>query len=83
MCCLQSQIITMTLSMIFLAIMCAELSDPENGTVSQPTERTVDSVATYACNGNLQLVGADNVTCQINGTWSAEEPSCAGKCACI
>ena len=63
---------------LILEILCEELSNPENGTVSLPSQRTVDSIATYACNDSFELVGATNVMCQLNGTWSAEEPRCIG-----
>lgn len=57
-------------------ILCEELSAPDNGTVSQPVERTVDTIATYACSNGFELVGAVNVTCLPNGTWSSGEQSC-------
>ena len=61
-------------------IICEELNDPDNGTVSPPAERTVDSIATYACDEGYDLLGVANVTCQPNGTWSAGEPNCIGMC---
>ena len=66
-----------------LEITCEELSNPENGTVSLPTERIVDSIATYTCNDSFELVGDASVTCQLNGTWSAEEPTCIGMSALL
>ena len=63
---------------MILEILCEELSNPENGTVSLPPERIVDSIATYACNDSFELVGTISVICQLNGTWSAEEPRCIG-----
>lgn len=59
-------------------IICEELNAPDNGNVSQPAERTVDSIATYACSERYELLGVANVTCQPNGTWSAGEPNCIG-----
>lgn len=61
-----------------LEIICEELSNPLNGTVSLPSQRIVDSIATYGCNDSFELEGAVSVTCQLNGTWSAEEPICIG-----
>ena len=60
-------------------ILCEELSNPENGTVLLLSERIVDSIATYACNDSFELLGAVSVICQLNGTWSAEEPICIGR----
>ena len=63
---------------LILEILCEELINPENGTVSLPSERIVDSIATYACNDSFELLGAVSVTCQLNGTWSGDEPICIG-----
>jgi len=40
----------------------------------------VTTNVTYSCNAGYALVGEENTaTCQQNGRWSMEEPSCTGK----
>ena len=78
-CCIEVMNLSIPVTMKLISeILCEELGNPENGAVSLPSQRTVDSIATYACNDSFELVGAINVTCQLNGTWSAEEPRCIG-----
>lgn len=36
------------------------------------------SVIMYVCNYGYFLVGVQNRTCQVNGVWSGQPPSCAG-----
>lgn len=60
-------------------VLCEALDDPENGTVTLPVESTVDSVATYECVDDFELVGDVNVTCLPSGVWSAGVPSCVGR----
>ena len=54
---------------------CSELSNPANGGVSW-TGLTSGSTATYTCNTGYQLTGAQTRTCQSNGTWSGQAPTC-------
>ena len=58
-------------------IQCSSLS-LTNGMVDiEPTNRIVNSKATYVCNNGLRLDGNDERLCQMNGTWSGAEPICS------
>ena len=62
-----------------IAVNCGGLAPPENGAVVVPLT-TYQQVATYSCNINFQLAnGPDMRTCQANGTWSEQAPSCESK----
>ena len=56
---------------------CEPLAGPENGVVNVTT-RTVGSVAMYACEGQFVLNGDSQRTCQEDGEWSGEAPTCLG-----
>jgi CUB/sushi domain-containing protein len=59
---------------------CAALEAPANGSVSVPA-LTAGTVADYGCEASFGLVGSASRTCQSDGTWSGEAPSCApGDC---
>ena len=51
------------------------ISDPENGDVSVG-EITLGSVVTYSCNDSFMLTGTSTRTCQADGTWSGDDPTC-------
>ena len=55
-----------------LVVMCPPLDSPMNGNEFQ-------DVATYTCSESFSLIGPANRTCQANGEWSGEEPSCQSK----
>ena len=57
------------------AIMCPTLPDPLNGTVTW-TSLTPGSIATYTCDEGFELTGEGNRTCQNDGTWSDDPPTC-------
>lgn len=57
---------------------CGKLDDPDYGHVSFGST-TPGSTAVYACNKGFELVGVFFQTCQIDGTWSSEAPTCKGK----
>ena len=63
----------------FAAIVCDQLSDPENGQVSQPDPAVVRSVAVYTCDHGFELDGASKRVCQADGTYSQQPPVCVGK----
>ena len=44
---------------------------------------TGGTVATYSCADGYELVGEENRTCLVGGTWTAAEPQCAGHCCYI
>lgn len=64
--------------MIFIAVDCGPLSDPVNGNVVLTTT-TFKSVANYQCNTGFGLIGITTRTCQANGEWSNEPPTCECK----
>ena len=55
---------------------------PENGQVSVG-EITLGSVATYTCNDGFVLTGTSTRTCQADGTWSDDNPTCGESEWCI
>ncbi len=57
---------------------CSKLDDPTNGQVFL-TSTTPGALATYVCNPGFRLEGARNRVCQVNGQWSAKEPTCVRK----
>ena len=52
-------------------IECPPLSQPLNGEVQENSSRAV-----YTCNADYDLVGAATLTCQLNGVWSTQPPTC-------
>ena len=55
---------------------------PENGQVSVE-EVTFTSVATYSCDDGFMLNGNKRRTCQADGTWSGDNPTCGESEWCI
>ena len=55
--------------------MCADLSDPENGTVTV-VGTAPSSTATYECDSGFQLEGSVVLTCGDDGEWSPAPPVC-------
>ena len=53
-----------------------------NGTVQYSTELSVSddftggTVATYSCANCYELMGEENRTCLVDGTWTGAEPQC-------
>ena len=58
-------------------IVCGNLSNPANGTVST-IGTGVGDTATYSCDNGYNLTGNDTVTCQSSGYWSGPLPICVG-----
>ncbi len=56
-------------------IPCPALDSPVNGTVDD-TEREYLSEATYSCDPGFTLDGYEIRTCQSDGTWSGQPPTC-------
>ena len=54
---------------------CGALTNPENGSVSAPTT-TYGSTATYTCNTGYNLSGSATRSCQDDGTWRGDAPTC-------
>ena len=60
-------------------MVCEELDDPENGTVTIIGNET----AIYDCDKGYRLVGNDTSRiCGADGEWSGEAPICQGTCTC-
>ncbi len=52
--------------------------DPANGAVDD-SNREFQDTATYTCDTGFELFGNSMRTCQADGTWSGDEPTCRGK----
>ena len=61
----------------FTAILCPDLSDPDNGQVFV-TGNTPTSTANYVCDSGYLLDGVETRVCQSNGRWSDRPPVCRG-----
>jgi len=59
-------------------VTCSVLEPPESGRVSLTGTRVGDS-ATYSCLPGFELQGVERRTCQSNGEWAYEAPSCVGE----
>ena len=57
---------------------CANLTDPANGSVNHTSGTTLGQTATYSCITGYNLVGDSTRTCQAEGNWSGNAPTCAG-----
>ena len=60
-------------------VTCKVLQSPLNGRVIQ-TGTQVGDMATYACLPGFVLRGPEIRTCEANGAWSLQEPTCVGEC---
>ena len=62
----------------FAAVNCGSLTNPVNGELNLTTT-TFMSTSTYSCNAGYTLFGKGTRTCQANGTWSDNVPTCDRK----
>ena len=75
--------------LIFAVVVCDNLTDPANGSVTHTSGTTFAQTATYSCNTGYNLVGDSNRTCQATRMWSGSAPTCQsmllndGHFACI
>ncbi len=60
-------------------VQCPELSHPSGGTVTI-TSRAPRGIAFYRCNTGNNLVGSVTRSCQTDGTWNGNAPTCQGDC---
>ena len=60
---------------LFVTVLCPDLDNPINGTVSQSGNSEGDT-ATYTCDSGYELVGHQVLNCQANGTWDTSPPIC-------
>ena len=63
--------------MCAVEVNCDVLMDPPGGRVVL-TGRTIGSEATYNCSEGFNLEGNVTRTCQPDGMWSGNEPTCEG-----
>ncbi len=66
-----------SLNDLFAEVNCGRLNNPINGLVSV-SGTTFGLTATYSCDAGFELVGFSSRVCEITGSWSGEEPVCAG-----
>lgn len=57
---------------------CSVLDDLANGTVALIQE-SYTTAAIFSCDVGFSLLGAYNVTCQTDGSWSDVMPTCGKK----
>ena len=64
---------------VCIVVDCGDLSDSiQNGAVTiQGT--SYGQQATYSCNNNFGVDGAEVLTCEASGQWSSEPPTCSSK----
>ena len=55
---------------------CSDLEDPANGRIVLSVGNSVRSFTTFLCNSGFELVGAQTLTCQADGMWSDNPPTC-------
>ena len=61
-------------------VMCPQLQNPGNGSVTLSMDTLEMSTATYSCNfGFVQIAGNASRTCQVDGSWSGDAPICQCK----
>ncbi|CDQ91696.1 unnamed protein product, partial [Oncorhynchus mykiss] len=58
-----------------VAVSCGPPPSVENAEL-QASGETYQSNVSYVCNPGLHLIGAQNLTCLANGTWSLPAPTC-------
>ena len=63
------------LALCLVVVMCSELPDISNGTVTWAGLNPEDT-ATYTCDAGFVLDGLATRQCGIDGTWSGEETLC-------
>ena len=68
----------MKLHLLFIAVDCGSLNDPDNGMVSVDGTR-LNSEAVYGCDTGYRLVGDSERLCTEQGAWSGDQPTCESK----
>ena len=62
---------------ILVGVVCPDLENPPNGTVSLSMETVFESQAAYTCNDGFVISSGDDTrTCEANGQWSGTIPTC-------
>ena len=62
--------------LIFTAVDCGPLGNPDNGQVTHTGKTTFRWKATYRCETGFYLVGDRTRVCQATGKWSESVPTC-------
>ncbi|CAH1252782.1 CSMD3 [Branchiostoma lanceolatum] len=57
-------------------VTCPARTAPANGAVSSTAIGRYQDAVTFTCNSGYNLVGSTRLTCQADGTWSANPPTC-------
>ena len=57
------------------AVMCSTLESPLNGQVHQQSQQ-YQSTVSYTCNEGYLPMGVTTRTCESNGSWSGQQPTC-------
>lgn len=62
------------------AVRCPQLEAPENSHVNcSNSDPVFNSQCSFTCNQDFSLDGHDLLTCDRNGNWTGETPTCKGK----
>ena len=69
----------MGISFFTLAIRCATIGSPGDGSVSFSNGYNYGSVATYVCRSSFALLGVNERTCGGDGKWTGQPPRCVRK----
>ncbi|XP_019614393.1 PREDICTED: sushi, von Willebrand factor type A, EGF and pentraxin domain-containing protein 1-like [Branchiostoma belcheri] len=59
-------------------VKCPELTPPPNGAM-EGSSNSFEDVVHFSCYPGYNLVGATNTTCQADGTWGDNTPTCESK----
>ena len=63
---------------LLTAVNCGNLTDPANGSVNHTGGTTFGQTAIYSCDIGYNPVGDSTRTCQAEGNWSGNAPTCEG-----
>lgn len=68
----------MYLNLVYVDRSCGYLEELANGKKLSSNHQYGQSV-NFQCNTGYRLVGSPTLTCQSNGLWTADEPTCQSK----
>ncbi|XP_035660889.1 sushi, von Willebrand factor type A, EGF and pentraxin domain-containing protein 1-like [Branchiostoma floridae] len=58
------------------ALQCPEVTGPDNGAVTPTDTRSYGDVVRFTCDAGYELDGEESITCQADGTWDDDAPTC-------
>ena len=73
-----------TLNIFTLAVLCSPQLSPQNGFTNCSGFMPVDTVCSFGCGFNYELVGNQSIKCindfgdETQGKWTSEPPTCNG-----